>query len=219
MGIPLITPYAMPIETDLPENKVVWEADPKRAVLLIHDMQKYFMRPYQVGQSPIVELMKHIGSLKETCKEFAIPVVYSAQPGDQSPEDRALLIDFWGPGMTEDPLQTQIVDELSPEKNDRVLTKWRYSAFQRTDLLEYMQEQGRDQLIICGVYAHIGCLLTACDAFMKDVQSFFVADAVADFSLQDHQMAIHYAASRCAYTITTDQIVEQLKKEQYSYDV
>lgn len=219
MAIPAITPYAMPAESDLPKNKVEWKAEPKRSVLLIHDMQQYFIDFYQKNDSPIPELLKNITTIKNRCVELGIPVVYTAQPGDQNPKDRALLTDFWGTGLDDDPNQTRIVSDVAPSDDDIVLTKWRYSAFKRTNLLELMEEQGRDQLIICGVYAHIGCLLTASEAFMQDIQSFLVADAVADFSLEEHKMALKYAAERCAFTTSTLQLLDQLQVSEDSSPV
>ncbi|KAE9902304.1 isochorismatase family protein, partial [Enterobacteriaceae bacterium TzEc051] len=42
------------------------------------------------------------------------------------------------------------------------------------------------------VYAHIGVLQTAAEAFMNGIQPFMVGDSVADFSLQDHLFALQY---------------------------
>ncbi|ALF08921.1 isochorismatase family protein [Parageobacillus thermoglucosidasius] len=213
MAIPAIPAYPMPVSSDLPKNKVSWTPAPKRAALLIHDMQNYFLDAFPSNASPFVELVRNIQRLKKECKEMGIPVIYSAQPGGQTLEQRGLLQDFWGNGIADDPYQKGIIDELAPDAKDIVLTKWRYSAFKKTNLLEILEGHGRDQLIICGVYAHIGCLLTASDAFMQDIQVFFVADAVADFSLEHHKMALHYAASRCAFITPTQHLIEALKKE------
>ncbi|CDQ39354.1 MULTISPECIES: isochorismatase [Virgibacillus] len=214
MGLPSITTYPMPKSTDLPNNKVDWQVDPERAVLLIHDMQQYFMNAYDSSQSPLPELINHIQQLKEQCKQMNIPVFYTAQPGNQDPVDRALLQDFWGSGLSEDASETQIITELTPDESDILLTKWRYSAFKRSDFLRILQDSGRDQLIITGVYAHIGCLVTATDAFMEDIQSFFVADAVADFSESDHNMALQYVANRCGYCLTTETVLRDLTSYQ-----
>lgn len=81
MALPKILPYPMPGETDLPKNKVAWTADPNRAVLLIHDMQQYFIDAFTPDQSPVVELIAHIQKLRSCCAELGIPVIYSAQPG------------------------------------------------------------------------------------------------------------------------------------------
>ncbi|PEI92381.1 isochorismatase [Bacillus pseudomycoides] len=211
MAIPAISVYPMPLESDLPNNKVTWKPDPKRAVLLIHDMQEYFLDAYHAEESPRVELISNIQSIRKTCKEIGVPVVYTAQPGGQTPEQRGLLQDFWGAGIPDGPHKKKIVDELTPDENDIFLTKWRYSAFKKTNLLEILHEQGRDQLIICGVYAHIGCLLTACEAFMDGIQPFFVADAVADFSQEHHKQALQYASDRCAVTIITNLLLKDLQ--------
>lgn len=210
MALPKILPYPMPGEADLPKNKVAWTADPNRAVLLIHDMQQYFIDAFTPDQSPVVELLTHIQKLRSCCAELGIPVIYSAQPGGQAPEQRGLLQDFWGSGINDGPYQKKFVDAVAPSEQDMLLTKWRYSAFQKTNLHDIMREQGRDQLMICGIYAHIGCLLTASEAFMKDIQPFFIADALADFSEEKHRLALVYAAERCAVTLTTERLVASL---------
>ncbi|MCX4029494.1 isochorismatase family protein [Endozoicomonas sp. SM1973] len=207
MTIPKIVAYQLPSVELMLENRVNWQLDPSRAVLLIHDMQQYFLNYYDTNAEPIPTVLANIQRIKSQLKPLGVPVIYSAQPGDQTPEQRALLQDFWGKGLTADISQTGIIDKLKPEQDDQVITKWRYSAFQRTELLQIMQAQQRDQLIICGIYAHIGCLLTAADAFMNDIKAFFISDAVADFTQQDHLMAINYAAQRCARTITTQQLL------------
>jgi bifunctional isochorismate lyase/aryl carrier protein len=209
MTIPAISPYSLPSAPELPKNRVSWKADPQRAVLLVHDMQQYFLNAYTPGVSPLVELLENIRLLKRQCAQRGAPVVHTAQPGGQKAGERGLLQDFWGAGLPDDPGQTRLVAGIEPGEDDTVLTKWRYSAFKRTRLGEFIQNQGRDQLIICGVYAHIGCLLTACDAFMQDMETFLVGDAMADFSAEHHRMALGYAADNCAAVIATTQLLRE----------
>jgi bifunctional isochorismate lyase/aryl carrier protein len=210
MSLPTIAPYEMPTEAELVANRVSWTPDPDRAVLLVHDMQQHFLAPYVEGASPLTELIAAVSALRNRAHELGIPVVYSAQPGGQSRTQRGLLQDFWGDGIGTDPRAAAIVDALAPAREDVLLTKWRYSAFVRTELTDLLEARGRDQLIICGVYAHIGCLTTALHAFMQEVQPFVVADATADFSRADHLMALGYAAQRCAVVTTTNRLLEQL---------
>ncbi|MEV4503956.1 isochorismatase family protein [Streptomyces klenkii] len=208
MALPAIAPYPMPRAADLPANKVAWTADPARAVLLVHDLQNYFLDAFEAGASPVTELLANVAAVKKDCDRLGVPVVYSAQPGGQSPAERGLQQDFWGPGLPDDERAGAIADAVAPTEGDTVLTKWKYSAFVRTDLAERMAAQGRDQLIIVGVYAHIGVMMSACDAWMRDIQPFLVADAVADFSAEDHATALRWAAAKCAVVTTTDRLFE-----------
>lgn len=204
VGIPAIEPYPLPSSADLPGNVADWVAGPDRAVLLIHDMQHYFLRPFP--DSVARELVGNIGHLLDQCRELGVPVAYTVQPGGMTEQERGLLKDFWGPGMRVDPADREVVAPLRPWAGDWIFTKWRYSAFFRSDLLARMRARHRDQLIICGVYAHVGVLMSAVDAFTNDIRPFVVADAVADFTADYHRLALTYAAERCAVVVTTKEI-------------
>jgi bifunctional isochorismate lyase/aryl carrier protein len=208
-GLPRIAEYELPAAGELPEGRVAWPVEADRAALLIHDMQNYFVRAFAAG-SPIEPAIANIRAIRERCDGRGIPVYYTAQPGGQDRRDRGLQAEFWGPGMTRDDDQPAIVAGLEPGDGHLVLTKWRYSAFQRTTLEHLMRARRRDQLIICGVFAHIGCLTTALDAFMRDVEPFMVADAVADFSRQQHDLALTYVAGRCGVVTTTARLLKDL---------
>ncbi|MEJ2866580.1 isochorismatase family protein [Actinomycetospora sp. OC33-EN08] len=206
-SLPTISPYPMPRAGELPTGRAGWDVDPARAVLLVHDMQRYFLAPFHRDAEPISVLVDHVAQLAEAARAAGVPVVYTAQPGEQPAEDRALLMEFWGEGPAaayrEDPDVVSIIDELAPQPGDEVLTKWRYSAFARTPLAERLAAWGRDQLLVTGIYAHIGCMVTAVDAFMRDVQPFLLADALGDFSRERHDQALEWTAQRCGMVTTT----------------
>jgi len=216
MAIPKLESYALPGVAELPTNKVKWELEPSRAALLIHDMQQYFLNFWEEDSPLVKQVVENIVNLRRYCKAQGIPVFYTAQPNNQSDEDRALLNDMWGPGLNKHPEQQAVVAALAPDEDDQVLVKWRYSAFHRSPLQDILQETGRDQLIICGVYAHIGCLTTAIDGFMRNIQPFMVADGLADFSRDEHLMALRYTAGRCGRVVMTTDLTKATAKLGYA---
>lgn len=214
MALPKIAPYSYREQEH--QNRVNWRVDPARAALLVHDMQRYFVRAFELerdGQplpdAQINIAIANIRRLLDAAHAANIPVYYTAQPPRQNPADRRLLTDFWGDGLQDDE-NARILDELAPTEADTVLTKWRYSAFVRSPLEEQLKDLGRDQLIIGGIYAHIGCLTTALEAFMRDIQPFMVADALADFTEKEHRMACEYASGRCARVLNTAEALEHI---------
>ncbi|GAL58742.1 isochorismatase [Pseudescherichia vulneris NBRC 102420] len=207
MAIPKLTGYALPAATEIPQNKVSWAFEPERAALLIHDMQDYFINFWGENCPMMAQVVANIAALRAFCKQHNIPVYYTAQPKEQSDEDRALLNDMWGPGLTRKPEEQQVVAALAPDEDDTVLVKWRYSAFHRSPLEQMLKESGRNQLLITGVYAHIGCMTTATDAFMRDIKPFMVADALADFSRDEHLMALNYVAGRSGRVVMTEDLL------------
>ncbi|CAN7625816.1 isochorismatase family protein [Pararhizobium sp. LjRoot235] len=205
-GIPQIEEYRMPDQSRWPASRVDWQIDPKRVVLLIHDMQRFFLRPIPTPY-PKDALIKNAAAVQRNCRAAGVPIIFTTQPGSMTPTQRGLLKAFWGPGMEATADDRQVIDELAPEQRDMISTKWRYSAFYNSSILEEIRRQGRDQIIICGVYAHIGILITAVEAFSHDIETFVVGDAVADFSLDRHLAALEYGANCCAKIVAADEVL------------
>lgn len=209
-GLPTVPAYALPTEAEIPASRAQWLLERDRAALLVHDMQKYFLRPYAPGAEPLAGLISNIARLIAAARVAGVPVFFTAQHGEQDRRDRGLQADLWGPGMSRSPEHQDILPELAPVPGDFPLVKHRYSAFQRSNLETLMLARGRDQLIVCGVYAHIGCQLTAAEAFQRDIEPFFVADALGDFSREKHMEAVAWAAAVCAVATSTVRVLDRL---------
>ncbi|WP_082772493.1 isochorismatase family protein [Actinoplanes sp. TFC3] len=166
-------------------------------------MQRYFVDLLPSGEPQ--EVIATIARLRAS----GMPVVYSVQPGGMTRAERGLLHELWGPGMSTDPGQRAVVEPLTPRPGDRVVTKYRYSAFFCTGLADLLRDMGCDQVAVCGVYANIGVLATCVDAFSYDIKPFLISDAVTDFSPAEHLAALDYAARRCAVTISADDFLDR----------
>ena len=74
----------------------------------------------------------------------------------------------------------EIIAELAPQAGDRVIRKWRPSAFFRTDLEVFLGACRIDTLLCCGTSAS-GCVrATVTDAFMRDIRCMVIRECVAD---------------------------------------
>ena len=200
-GIPAtratIPGYRLPGPDEIPPSRVDWQVDPRRAVLLVHDMQKYFV-DFFADHAMRGQLIDNVSRLVRAARECGVPVVYTAQPGSMTKAQRGLIAAFWGAGMRATPQQRDIVAGCTPVPGEITVPKWRYSAFANNGLAQIITDSGRDQVIICGVFASIGCLVTALESFSRDWETFLVADAMADFSRRDHLRALDLAARYCA---------------------
>lgn len=208
--------YNIPQPDEYPEPVVEWQASSSRSALLVHDMQRYFLQRFDVQSQPAADLVENIERAITTARRLGIPIIYTTQPGSMTPEQRGLLKDFWGPGMTVSPEHRRVVDRLAPRADDLVLNKWRYSAFARSPLEEHLRSANRDQLVICGIYAHVGVLATALDSYTRDIETFVLADAVADFDRTQHLNALDYIARTSARVVPIETILNEWERDDES---
>lgn len=161
----------------------------QRPAVLVIDMQNDFCDPdAPTTLFPSIRgTYEPIKRLSQAARAHEVPVVYTQGlvAGDGSSAG------LWRLKMKHHGLRgvqieggrgAAIVDELAPQPGDRVIRKWRPSAFFRTDLEVFLGVQRIDTLLICGT-SMSGCVrATATDAFMRDIRPMIVGEGVADRS-------------------------------------
>jgi bifunctional isochorismate lyase / aryl carrier protein len=196
-----IQPYPMPDEGCLELNKVDWPLDASDAVLLVHDMQQYWL-DFFVDPQPVLQAVERLVAAARAAK---VPIVYSRGERPKHQAERALGLDMWGPGLAHPDITAQdvaITASLAPQPDDFVIDKVRVSAFYDTPLPALLHKLGRKQLWVCGVFAHHGVMVSSIEAFMRNYKVQLIADAVADYNEDDHWMALRYIAQTCGHIQT-----------------
>ncbi|MGC4067116.1 MAG: isochorismatase family protein [Polyangiaceae bacterium] len=207
MSLGVFEPYSIPDCSSWSPQRVGFRLDTDRSFLLVHDLQRYFLAPYQEEREPLPSLLRNVHRIVEVARAARVPIAFTMQSPQQSRQERGLLWDVWGPGITAKPELSDLAQGLRPAPTEDVFEKRRYSAFRNTELEVSMRKHARNQLVIVGIYAHIGCYATALDGFMSDIQSFMVGDAVADFSLEAHSTALRLVSDTCGVVLSTERVL------------
>jgi isochorismate hydrolase len=175
----------------------------KQSALLLVDMQEHF-RPL-AGEilPPLIELIA-------ACRRRGVPVIYTQHAHRDPSRDGGMLAQWWGQVIGADSFDAQLMPEIAPLAEDKVVAKNRYSAFYKTDLEEHLGKLGVTDLLIGGVMTNLCCETTARDAFMRDYRVFFLADGTAT-ATQDFQRAtLRNLAFGFAYLVTCRQMIRHL---------
>lgn len=96
---------------------------------------------------------------------------------------------------------------LTPDADDTVLVKWRYSVFHCFPLEQTLKESGHNQLVIARVYAHIGCIATIAGTLMHDVKPLVVTDALANSSHGKHLISLKYVIGRSGWVVMIGELL------------
>jgi maleamate amidohydrolase len=158
-----------------------------RPAILVIDMQNDFCDPNSATtlHPSITSTYEPIATLCARARETKTPVIYTqglvAADGSSAGLWRLKMRQHGLKGVQiEGSHGAAIIDELAPHPQDRVIRKWRPSAFFRTDLEVFLGVQGIDTLLVCGTSVS-GCVrATVTDAFMRDIRCMVIRECVAD---------------------------------------
>lgn len=197
-----IFPYVMPTPEMLPDDPSGWILDPGRAALLVLNLQRRFLRELDHEGAPVAELLANAGRLVDAARVAGVPVIHSVPAGERGPAPTGRPS---GPPADRD--GEAFAEQVMPHIGDTVLTARKYSAFARTRLDSRLRESRRDQVVVVGLFARVGVLMTAADAWVADLEPFVVADAIADVSAGSHEFALEWVADTCGAVTSTDRVV------------
>lgn len=208
---PKIAPYKLDFDSFLKLNRCQWSVDPDQAVLLIYDMQTWYVDRYEEPDG----LLTKIEVIRAAAERAGMPVIFAAADPVQHVAERGIAADLWGPGIgvvadarNED---DEMHPRLAPGPRDFIIRKRKYSAFFQTDLEALLRRLNRSQIVLTGNYANHGCTVTAIDAYMRNFKVFFVADALGAFDAASHEHALRTVADICGYLTLTDRVVSEIE--------
>jgi ureidoacrylate peracid hydrolase len=122
-------------------------------------------------------------------------------------ESRILIRDTWN---------TDIVDELKPERADTVIYKHRYSGFYQTDLDESLKKFGVRYLIVTGCTTSVCVESTIRDAMFRDYSAVLLADCTGEpvgygLPRSNHEASLFLIAERFGWVSSSEEFIKALE--------
>ena len=199
--------------------------------LLVVDMQNGFVSEggsYDLLGMNTEEYRKIIPKTRELidfCRANLIPVFFTEAIREPSGIDLLTRVHRLLPVTREERLKVPIcvrgtwdaktIDEIRPEDSDHVVIKRRDSAFQDTELRVWLQSEGINTLIICGVDTSICVETSLRDAFNIGYDVILISDATASGISKHYETTLERVRDYYGLVMTVERffrIVYSLKK-------
>ena len=165
---------------------------PQASALLIIDMQNDFLLPGAPVAAPGgLELVPAMSRLARRARRAGAPVVFTQEAHRPDGSDFGIEAFFEPMHCVEGGTGIEIVDGLTPEPGDTVITgKRRYDAFLGTDLDTVLRLRGIENLVVAGVCTDVCVSATVQHARNLDYRCLVLRDATAGTSPQRHEAAL-----------------------------
>ncbi len=166
--------------------------DKDNAVLLVTDMQNYFIEPESHAYIPSVKaIIPNIKLLINTSIKFNIPIIFTQHINNK--QNAGMMNSWWNDIITESNPLSKINEEIYI-KNSLLIKKSQYDSFHKTELEKTLIELNKTQIIICGVMTNLCCETTVRAAFVRGFKTFLPIDATATYNYDFHLSTIRNLA-------------------------
>ena len=159
--------------------------NPSTTALLIINMTNDL-----IGWDGVQPLVPRLERLLERARRTSMTVVFSSLAFCDRGADSGQLGKFWQPigngeVLVKGTAGVEVLRELSPQSNEPVLQRNRYSAFFNSELDKILRGRGVRTIIIGGYSTNFCCDSTARDANFRDYDVIVLEDGTAPIALQD----------------------------------
>jgi nicotinamidase-related amidase len=156
-------------------------------------------------------VLRNCVALAESCRAAGILVILVRV---DSGLNNALLLkplaDIPMPSFDFPPGAHDLAPEIGPKSGDVVVTKHNWGAFHETDLDTQLRRRGLRTLIVAGLTTNYGIESTVRQAHERGYTQILVSDAMAAFSLVEHEHPFNTIFPRIARLRTTGEVVAAL---------
>jgi bifunctional isochorismate lyase/aryl carrier protein len=181
------------------------EFKPGQSVLLVLDMQRYFLDESSHAFVPsATSIVPRLKGLANAYARHGRPVVFTRHMNTTN--DAGMLSKWWSDVIVKDHPASEITPEFDLSRIT-VLGKTQYDAFFGTDLEKMLRRKGTTQVVICGVMTHLCCETTARSAFVRGFEVFFAVDGTATYDEQFHRATLLNLAHGFAVPVLTGDIL------------
>jgi isochorismate hydrolase len=177
---------------------------PKRAALLVLDMQNYFLCEDSHAFIPSAPaILPNLQNLVEKFYAWDRPVVFTRHVNTDA--DAGMMSRWWRDIIRPDSLDGEIHSSLDAAKGV-VLPKTQYDAFYNTPMEETLRGRGVEQVVITGVMTHLCCETTARSAFTRGFEVFFCVDGTATYTEEVHRASLLNLSHGFAIPVLSEEI-------------
>jgi isochorismate hydrolase len=177
---------------------------PNRAVLLVLDMQDFFLEPDSHAYVPSApSILPGIQGLIKLFSAIGQPVIYTRHVNTEA--DAGMMSIWWGDIINPNFARSHI-SEMFDIKNQLIIEKTQYDAFLETSLDKTLRKRRAEQVVVTGVMTHLCCETTARSAFMRGYEVFFPVDGTATYTEAHHRASLLNLSHGFALPLLVDDI-------------
>ena len=199
--------------------------DPARTALIVVDLQNGFMAPGQPAEiAPAREIVPNVNRLAAATRDAGGTVVWIQNTiTPESEKSWSIYLgnfanEDWGLRMrrafTPGDFGHALYPSLEVRPSDLTVRKTRFSAFVpgASELDSILRGRGINTLIVVGTATNVCCESTARDAMMLNYKIFFVSDANACRTDEEHNATLAILLMMFADVRSTDEMVNLLQR-------